>query len=389
MKIAYFDAFSGISGDMTLGAFIDAGFDLEEFKNEIKKLNLTNYEIKTRKITRSGITATKLDVIIKDNVHEEHRHLSDIFEIIDKSELSEFVKRTSKKIFTTIAQAEAKIHNTTIDEVHFHEVGGIDSIIDIVGTAICIEKFGIEKVFASKIPLGSGSFVETQHGKIPVPAPATVEILKNFPVVLTDVPFELTTPTGASIIATLAEYGLEKETIKIHSVGYGAGGFEIPGQLNILRIIIGEIPEKYQEEKLLIVETNIDDMNPEVYPYVIEKLLSAGANDAYLVPIIMKKGRPGILLSTLVGETKLDEILKVIFTQTTTLGVRILEIRRKKLAREQKEIETPFGKVKFKLVVIDGIERLVPEFEECKRIAEERNLPLIQVYRILESLANQ
>lgn len=388
MKIAYFDAFSGISGDMTIGAFIDAGLDFEELKNEIQKLNLTNYELKTRKITRNGITATKFDVIVKNQEHE-HRHLSEIFEIIDTSKLSEFVKETSKKIFTTLAQAEAKIHNTTIDKIHFHEVGAIDSIIDIVGCAICIEKFGIEKIYASKIPLGSGTFVHSQHGKIPIPSPATIEMLRNFPTILTDIPFELTTPTGGAIIATLAEYGLEKETIKIQSIGYGAGDFEIPQQPNLLRIIIGEIPQKYDEEKLLLIETNIDNMNPEIYPYVIEKLLSSGANDAYLVPVIMKKGRPGIILSTLAPESKLDEILNIIFSQTTTLGVKIFEVRRKKLKREQKEIDTPFGKVKFKLVQLNNAQRLVPEFEECKRIAEEKNLPLIQVYKILESLVNQ
>jgi uncharacterized protein (TIGR00299 family) protein len=388
MKIAYFDAFSGISGDMTIAGFLNAGLDENEFLTELSKLKLSGFEIEIKKVIRNGITATKFDVIVKEK-QKEHRHLSDIFEIIDASDLSEFVKQTSKKIFTNIAQAEAKIHNTTVEEVHFHEVGAIDSIIDIVGTTICIEKFKIEKIFASKIPLGSGSFTQTQHGKMPIPSPATLELLKNFPVTLTDIPFELTTPTGASIIATLAEYGLEKETIKINSVGYGAGNFDIPNQPDLLRIIIGEIPQKFNEEKLLLVETNIDDMNPEIYPYVIEKLLHSGANDAYLVPVIMKKGRPGILLSTLVNETKLDDILKVIFTQTTTLGVRILEIRRKKLKREQKEIDTPFGKVKFKIAIIENSERLVPEFEECKRIAEEKNIPLIQVYKILEAIANK
>jgi uncharacterized protein (TIGR00299 family) protein len=388
MKIAYFDAFSGISGDMTIAAFLNAGLDENEFLTELSKLKLSGFEIEIKKVIRNGITATKFEVIVKEK-QKEHRHLSDIFEIIDASDLSEFVKQTSKKIFTNIAQVEAKIHNTTVEEVHFHEVGAIDSIIDIVGTTICIEKFKIEKIFASKIPLGSGSFTQTQHGKMPIPSPATLELLKNFPVTLTDIPFELTTPTGASIIATLAEYGLEKETIKINSVGYGAGNFDIPNQPDLLRIIIGEIPQKFNEEKLLLVETNIDDMNPEIYPYVIEKLLHSGANDAYLVPVIMKKGRPGILLSTLVNETKLDDILKVIFTQTTTLGVRILEIRRKKLKREQKEIDTPFGKVKFKIAIIENSERLVPEFEECKRIAEEKNIPLIQVYKILEAIANK
>lgn len=387
MKIAYFDAISGVSGDMVVGALIDAGIDFEEFKREILKLNLGNFDVGVKKVLRSGISATKFDVIVERKEHE-HRHLSDIFEIIDKSDLSEFVKGTAKKIFHTLAQAEAKIHNVSIDEVHFHEVGAVDSIVDIVGTAICIEKLGIEKIYASRIPLGSGTSVNTEHGRIPVPTPATIEMLKNFPIVLTDVPFELTTPTGSAIIATLAEYGLEKETIKVHSIGYGAGYYELPDQVNLLRVIVGEIEEKYGEEKLLLVETNIDDMNPELYPYVIEKLLASGANDAYLVPIYMKKGRPGILLSALVSEFKLEDVLKIIFTQTTTLGVRIIEIRRKKLPREQKEIDTPFGKVKFKLVFVNDSKRLVPEFEECKRIAEERNIPLIQVYKILESLVS-
>ncbi len=388
MKIAYFDAFSGISGDMTIAAFLNAGLDEKEFISELSKLKLSGFEIEIKKVIRNGITATKFDVFIKE-ARKEHRHLSDIFKVIDSSDLSEFVKQTSKKIFTNIAKAEAKIHNTTIEEVHFHEVGAIDSIIDIVGCAICIEKFGIEKIFSSKIPLGSGSFTQTQHGKMPIPSPATLELLKNFPVTLTDIPYELTTPTGASIIATLAEYGLEKETIKINSIGYGAGNFDIPDQPDLLRIIIGEIPQNFTEEKLLLVETNIDDMNPEIYPYVIEKLLRSGANDAYLVPLIMKKGRPGILLSVLVNESKLDDILKVIFTQTTTLGVRIFEIKRKKLKREQKEIDTPFGKVKFKIAILENSERLVPEFEECRRIAEEKNIPLIQVYKILEAIANK
>lgn len=387
MKIAYFDAFSGISGDMTIGAFIDAGVDFDIFKKEVQKLNLSNFELGIKKIIRHGISATKFDVIIEKKEHEKHRHLSEIFEIIDSSKLSKFVKETSKRIFTTLAQAEGKIHNIPIENVHFHEVGAIDSIIDIVGTAICIEILDIQKVFASKIPLGSGGFVQTQHGNMPIPSPATVEILKNFPIVLTDLPFELTTPTGSSIIATLAEYGLEKEVINVHAVGYGAGHFELPDRPNLLRVIIGEVDSKY-EEKLLLVETNIDDMNPEIYPYVIDKLLSSGANDAFLVPIIMKKGRPGILLSTLVQSSKLDDILKIIFTQTTTLGVRIMEVQRRKLPREQKEIETPFGKVRYKLVSLDNAKRFVPEFEECKRIAEEKNLPLIQVYKILESFVN-
>jgi uncharacterized protein (TIGR00299 family) protein len=383
MKIAYFDTIAGVSGDMTLGAFISAGLPLDELGREIGKLNLEGVELEASHIVRSGITAVKVDVIISSK-QTHHRHLKDIYQIIDQSSLSERVKNDAKNIFMEVAKAEAKVHNSTIEKIHFHEVGALDSIVDIVGAAICFEKFGIDAVYSSPVKLGNGGFVDTEHGKLPLPAPATSEILKQYPTVLTDIPYELTTPTGAAIIKAMSRGVLSTEQLKIHSIGYGAGTREIPQVPNLLRIMIAEMPQTYDADELVMIETNIDDMNPEIYPYVLEKLFAAGANDAYLVPIIMKKGRPGVLLSTLVSRSKMDAVLQVMFTQTSTIGVRILPTERKKLQREQREIQTTLGAVKVKAIILDGTERLVPEYEECKRLAEAHKLPLVEVYKMVE-----
>lgn len=383
MKIAYFDTFSGISGDMTLGAFVSAGFRIDELSAELQKLKLSGFELQARHVERSAITAVKVDVIISEQP-KYHRHLKDIHGLIEKSELSGGVKEKAKKIFYELAIAEAKIHNTTLEKIHFHEVGALDSIVDIVGTAICLEHFGIEAVYSSPVRIGRGGFASTQHGTMPVPTPATVEILKCYPTVLTDIDFELTTPTGAAIIKAVSSGVLSTEKIIVEKVGYGAGEKELEQVPNLLRVLIGELAAEFHEDEVVIVETNIDDMNPEIYPFVIEQLLANGAHDAYLIPIIMKKGRPGILLSAMVNRSRLDNILKIIFSQTSTLGVRIQHTERKKLQRTQKEITTSLGRVKVKVILFDGLERLVPEFEECRQIASEKNLPLIEVYKILE-----
>jgi len=384
MRIAYFDTFAGISGDMTLGAFINAGLPPEHLNAELSRLNLKGFRLETREIKRSAISATKVDVITEESGHH-HRSLADINKIIDESSLSSIVKERAKKIFHAIGIAEAKVHNTTIDNIHFHEVGAFDSIVDIVGTAICLEKFGIEKVYSSPVPIGCGGFVKTQHGTMPLPAPATLEILKNYPTVLMDIQSELTTPTGAAIIVALSDGVLKTEEIKIQHIGYGAGSKEIERIPNLLRVIIGEFEPRLDKEDIVVVETNIDDMNPEFYPFVIEQLIARGAHDAYLIPIIMKKGRPGILLSVMVSASQLDEIIKLIYSQTSTIGLRIQKIERRKLPRTQKEIDTSLGRVRVKAIVFNGVERFVPEFEECRRIALERNLPLIEVYKILEA----
>ena len=382
MKIAYFDTIAGVSGDMTLSAFISAGLSIVELRNEIGKLGLDGVELEASHIQRNGITAVKLDVIISSQ-QTHQRHLRDIYNIIDRSALSVQVKDDAKKIFMEVGKAEAKVHNTTIEKIHFHEVGALDSIVDIAGAAICFEKFGIEAVYSSPVKLGSGGFIETEHGKLPLPGPATSEILKNYPTVLTDIPYELTTPTGAAIIKAMSKGVLSTERLSVEAIGYGAGSREIPSIPNLLRLMIAELPQVYEADELVMIETNIDDMNPEVYPYVLEKLLVAGANDAYLVPIIMKKGRPGILLSTLVSRSKIDAVTNVLFAQTSTIGVRIIPTERKKLQREEREVQTRLGKVKMKAIFLNGKERLVPEYEECKRLAEESNIPLVKVYQIL------
>ncbi len=387
MKIAYFDTISGISGDMTLSAFVSAGVSIDELISELQKLKLSGFELSAQHITRNGIVAVKVDVVISEQPHY-HRHLKDIEILIDKSALSLNVKERAKKIFHEVASAEAKVHNSSIEKVHFHEVGAIDSLVDIVGASICLEKFGIQAVYSSPVKVGNGGMVKTQHGMLPVPTPATMEILKDYPIVLTDVPFELTTPTGAAIIKALSQGVLSTEKIQVSTIGYGAGGREIEQLPNLLRVLIGELEPEYVADQIVSIETNIDNMNPEIYPYVIEKLITAGAHDAYLIPIVMKKGRPGILLSVLVERAKIERILGIVFRETTTLGVRIQPVERKKLLRAHKQMNTSFGIVSVKVIVVEGKEQLRVEFEECKRIASEKNVPLAEVYRIFERELN-
>jgi len=383
MKTAYFDTIAGISGDMTLGAFLSAGVSLEDLRSEIGKLGLKGIELEASHIMRNGITAVKLDVVVSAS-GGHHRHLQDILRIIEGSSLTVRVKENAVKIFNEVAKAESKIHDTPIEKIHFHEVGALDSIVDIVGAAICIDLLGIERVYSSPVKLGCGGFVDAEHGKLPVPSPAAVEILRGYPSVLTQIPFELTTPTGAAIIKALSSGILSSETISVESIGYGAGTRDIPNIPNLLRVMIGELKPEYTEEEMMVVETNIDDMNPEIFPFVIEKLFEKGANDAYLTPVMMKKGRPGMLLSATVSRGKLDNLVAEIFSQTTTLGVRIHVTERKKLARHECEVKTSFGTVRAKLIEYNGLEHLVPEFEECKRLAIRDKMPLVEVYRILE-----
>ena len=383
MKIAYFDTFSGISGDMTLGACVSAGVPVDDLRRELTKLDLAGYEIEARHLVRNGMTAVKIDVVISDQPHY-HRHLQDILDLIEASGLTARVKKDAQKIFHEIGVAEAKVHNTTLDKVHFHEVGAIDSLVDIVGAAICLEKLGVGAVYSSPVRLGSGGTVKTQHGVMPIPTPATVEILKGYPMVLTEIPEELTTPTGAGFIKALSSGVLSLERLRIEAIGYGAGTKEIPQIPNLLRVMVGELEPGYDHDELVTVETNIDDMNPEIFPFVIERLLSSGAHDAFLIPVLMKKGRPGTLLSVLTDRKNLESVLSIVFRETTTLGVRITPTERRKVKRDVRTVETSFGPTRVKVIVFDGTERIAPEFEECKRIALEHNLPLKDVYNTLE-----
>jgi len=260
----------------------------------------------------------------------------------------------------------------------------VDSIVDIVGTAACLELASIRQLYASPVRLGNGGAVNTEHGILPTPTPATVEILTGYPTVFTDIPDELTTPTGAGIVRALSAGPLTMERIRVESIGYGAGTKEFPRLPNLLRVFIGELEQPLSEDDLVSVETNIDDMNPEIYPYLIEKLLSAGAHDAFLVPLIMKKGRPGVMLSVLTTRSLLEPTLGMIFSETTTLGVRVQPVERRKVRRERRTVTTSLGEVIVKVVMVDGVERITPEFEECKRLAIDKGMPLIEVYKLLE-----
>jgi uncharacterized protein (TIGR00299 family) protein len=383
MRIAYFDTIGGIAGDMTLAACISAGVGLEELTAELGKLPLQGFELQASHVRKNAIDAVHLEVVVAHAPHF-HRDLGTILGIIERSDLSVRVKHDATEIFRVIGAAEAKIHDVPVEKVHFHEVGALDSIVDIVGAAICLEKLGIERVYSSPVRLGRGGTVKTQHGVMPTPAPATLEILRDYPVQLTDIPEELTTPTGAAIIKATSAGTLSHETLRVSSVGYGAGTKDFAEVPNLLRLVVGELPGHVAEEEIVVVETNIDDMNPQVYPFLIEELLKAGAHDAYLIPIIMKKGRPGILLSVMAEKRRLERITELIYRQTSTIGLRIQTIDRRKLHRRLVTVGTSFGPVNAKVVERDGAEVTMPEFEECKRIARATGRPLTEIMRELE-----
>lgn len=384
MKILYYDCFSGISGDMNLGAMVDLGVDRDYLISELDKLPMHDeFRLEIKKDSRKGITGTKVDVIVEEHHHEEehhhHRHLSDVEEIVNDSVLNENVKLLSLKIFKNIAEAEAKVHGMDINEVHFHEVGAVDSIVDIVGAAICFDYLKIDKVMASSIELGGG-FVKCAHGVIPVPAPATVEILKGIPVKSGAVPFETTTPTGAAIIAALVEEYSDNLHFPINKVAYGVGGrdTDIP---NLLRVYLSEINENYIYDEAVIIECNIDDMSPEMYEYVMEKIFLQGAQDVFLTPIIMKKERPAVMLSVLCSREKEKQIVELILKETSTLGVREHTVNKKMLKRENIIVKTSFGDVSVKTAYM-GDERVKfkAEYDDCKRISIEKNIPIKNIY---------
>ncbi len=375
MTLAYFDCFSGISGDMTLGALVDAGLPIEVLRLELAKLKLPGYEITSEKVKRSGLAATKVHVVL-DEKEQPARHLADIVGIINGSALSPVVKQKSLGIFQRLADVEAKVHGTTPDRVHFHEVGAVDALVDIVGSVIGLEHLGITEIIGSPLNVGSGT-VHTAHGKLPVPAPATAELLRDIPLYSSSITFELTTPTGAAIISTLASSFGPLPQMKVRTIAYGAGNKDIPGQPNVLRLMIGEPISAYEEDTSIIIESNIDDMNPQIYGHLIDTLMSKGAHDVYLTPIIMKKGRPAILLSVLTDKSKSTDILDTIFRETTSIGVRIQEVGRKKLSREILTVETAYGKVRVKISKQgDEIMTVTPEYEDCRKLAEEKRVPL-------------
>lgn len=376
MKILYFDCFSGISGDMALSALLDLGLPPEKLREELAKLGLENYSLHVYAGKRQGIKALGVEVKVGPQ-KESHRHFGDIRSLIEESSLSPEIKKMSLAIFQRVAEAEAKIHNQKIEDVHFHEVGAVDSIVDIVGVAIGIDFFRPDKIFSSELPVGRG-FVNCQHGRLPLPAPATVEILKGYPVKGVSLEEELVTPTGAAIITALSEKVSVLPHIKIEKIGHGLGQKDFPDRPNLLRLFWGEAVDIHLTDRVFILEANIDDMNPEFYGYLMEILFAAGALDVSLSHLIMKKNRPGTLLRIIAQEQDLDKLIEIILRESTTLGVRFYEAQRKKLPREIREVETKYGKVHVK---VSADLRFQPEYEDCKRIALERGIPIQEVYK--------
>jgi uncharacterized protein (TIGR00299 family) protein len=379
MKTAYFDCSSGIAGNMILGALIDAGLPSDYLKKELQKLDIRYSKLEIRKIKRNHINGTYVNVKI---YHEHHlRNLKDILTIINKSKLSKKVKALSTKIFKRLAEAEAKVHRVSVNQVHFHEVGAVDAIIDIVGTAIGLEKLGIEKIYASPIPYGKG-IIKHAHGILPIPAPATAELLKGIPTYQVNIKAELTTPTGAAIISTIAEDFTDTPRIKVEKIGCGAGSLTFPNLSNILRVFIGKAQIPTQRDTILQIEANIDDMQPKLYDQAIAQLMKAGALDAYITPILMKKKRQAINIVVLCEPEKRDAVLKVLFKQTTTLGVRIYMVAREKLTRKFTTVKTKYGKAKIKLGYLGKeLKTIAPEYKDCRRLAAKHCLPIQIIYK--------
>lgn len=378
MRIAYLDCASGISGDMTLGALIDAGVDADAIRQGVASLGLPGCRLVTTEVKKKGFRATQLTV--EHEPEHKHRHLHHIVQMIDSSQLGDRQKDLAKRIFTRLAEAEAKVHGTTMAKVHFHEVGAVDSIADIVGAAIGWDLLAVDRIVASPVPTGRGH-VNIAHGRCSIPAPATGELLRGIPLAGSEVEAELTTPTGAAILATLVDSFGPLPAMTIERIGYGAGQRELTEQPNLLRLFVGEGADAMGQEQVWVVETNLDDMTGELIGYCTTKLWEAGALDVYTTAIQMKKNRPGVTLSVLCQSADLAKMEKVLFRETTTLGVRRWPVSRHKLERSAHTVQTEFGPIEGKLGWIAGqAPSFSPEFESCSRVAKEKNVPLKQVY---------
>ena len=411
MKVLYFDCFSGISGDMSLGAMLDLGIDINEFKKELNKLKLEGYEIVIQKTVKNGITGTDVEVLLIDHDDHEHgdqhdhehgdqhdhkhdndqhggRNFKNIVDLINASDLRQKVKDFSIKVFKEIAKAEAKVHNKTIDEVHFHEVGAIDSIVDIVGAAICVDLLCVDRVYSSPLHDGYG-FIKCQHGIIPVPVPAVLEILaeSKIPLITEDINTELVTPTGAGIIKCLAESFSKMPSMIIEKIGYGMGKKDT-GRLNALRVVLGTLSEEDNlYEEISVLETNIDDMSSEILGFTAEKLFECGALDVFFTPIYMKKNRPATILTVLAKKEQEELIVDTILKQTSTLGVRRSISGRYCMKRETVIIKTEFGDMRIKFATKGEIIKWAPEYEDCKTVANKTGMPLHTVYAMVNEHA--
>ncbi len=385
MRTAYFDCFSGASGDMILGALIDAGLSPQRLREELKRLRIPTVRLKVRKVLKQGISGTQV-IVEGRNEKRSHRNLKEVLRIIKRSRVETEVKEKSEEIFKRIASVEAKIHQIPMEEVHFHELGGLDSIVDIVGSVWGIRELGIEKIHVSKVNVGAG-FVKCEHGILPIPAPATLSLMEGKPIYSSGVERELLTPTGAALLATLgSEFG-SMPRINVERIGYGAGRDDLPHP-NLLRLVVGTSESTSGKETVAVIETNIDDMNPQFYDYVMEKLLAMEVLEVFITPVLMKKNRPGHLLTVICSSEKLPSVAKFLFKETTTLGLRWHEEEREKTDREILPLRTKYGRIRFKWARWEGrIVNLSPEYDDCKRVALERGVPLKDVFEEAKRVA--
>src|SRR2546425_6526466 len=380
MKLAYFDCFSGISGDMTLGALVDAGCDLEHLRAGLRGLQVPGWELDADKVWKNGMAATCVKVKTEDQ--QKHRSLGAILDILQKSQLAPEVRHRAAEIFVKLGEAEAHVHDVPLEKIHFHEVGAVDAIVDIVGACIGFHALGIEKFACSPLNIGGGT-VKMAHGILPVPAPATANLLQGKPTYSNGVQKELVTPTGAAIVATLCDSFGPQPPMSVSAIGYGAGTADLEGQPNVVRIMVGEAAEKTVagfDEEIAVIEANLDDMNPQIYGYFLEKALSTGALDVYTTPVQMKKNRPGTLLTVLCRPADTERMMDLLFAETTTIGARTHTARRRTLERESVSVQTALGAVRIKLSRMNGLVlNAAPEYEDCQRIAAEKNVPLKRV----------
>ncbi len=393
MKLAYFDCFSGISGDMTLGALVDAGVPVEHLRAELGGLRVPGWELTAEKVWKNGMAATYVRVKTEDQ--SKHRSLSAILEILERSELAARVRERAGAIFRKLGEAEARVHDVPLEKIHFHEVGAVDAIVDIVGACVGFEALGIERFACSALNVGGGT-AKMAHGVLPVPAPATANLLQGRPTYSNGVQKELVTPTGAAIVVTLCDTFGPQPGMSVWAIGYGAGTADLEGQPNVLRIMVGEEvgvgkeKERAQpglavplDEEIAVIEANLDDMNPQIYGYFLEKALGAGALDVYTTPVQMKKNRPGTLLTVLCKPGDANGLMSLIFAETTTFGVRTYRAQRRVLPREWVSVATDYGDVRVKVSRVNGrILHVAPEFEDCKKLAAEKDVPL---QRVIES----
>ena len=379
MKIAYLDCFSGISGDMFVGALLDAGLAFEDLEQCLRALPFDGFHLEMKREARNEIFGTRF-IVTLDELEQGHRNLEAIREIIQQSNLSSSVKERSIGIFETLASAEGTIHNKPLEKIYFHEVGAVDSIVDIVGTVYGLEHLGIKSLFISPLPLGSG-FVKTAHGRIPIPAPATIALLEGIPVYDSGTQEEMVTPTGASLVKMLATSFGAMPPMVIEKTGYGAGKRNLPDRPNLLRILIGDPQTQERVDTVVMLESNIDDMSPEWMGYLMDCLFDAGALDVVFCPVQMKKNRPGVQIQVVGRPDQRDELMEILFSETSTLGIRFSYSQRKVLQRTVEEVDSPWGKIKVKKIIErDGSAFFQPEYEACREVASKINRPLREIF---------